>query len=115
MILCSYKTRAKIGELLAQSRMQVNTEMLAGGYPAIMFDGIPVVADKYCGDDELYLVNTADFCLAQLCDWAWLEDEDGKILKQVPGKAAYSATLVKYAELICKKPCGQAKITGFAS
>ena len=80
-----------------------------------MFDGIPVVADKYCGDDELYLVNTADFCLAQLCDWAWLEDEDGKILKQVPGKAAYSATLVKYAELICKKPCGQAKITGFAS
>ena len=115
MILCSYKTKAKIGELLAQSRMQVNTEMLAGGYPAIMFDGIPVVADKYCGDDELYLVNTADFCLAQLCDWAWLEDEDGKILKQVPGKAAYSATLVKYAELICKKPCGQAKITGFAS
>ena len=76
---------------------------------------MPVVADKYCGDDELYLVNTADFCLAQLCDWAWLEDEDGKILKQVPGKAAYSATLVKYAELICKKPCGQAKITGFAS
>lgn len=38
----------------------------------------------------------------------WLEDEDGKILKQVPGKASYSATLVKYAELICKKPCAQA-------
>ncbi len=115
MILCSYKTRAKIGELLASSRMQVATEVLAGGYSAIMFDGIPVVADKYCGNDEIYLVNTADFCLAQLCDWAWLEDEDGKILKQVPGKAAYSATLVKYAELVCKKPCGQAKITGFDS
>lgn len=37
-----------------------------------------------------------------------MEDEDGKILKQVPGKASYCATLVKYAELVCRKPCGQA-------
>ena len=112
MILCSYKTRAKIGELLAQSRMQVNTEMLAGGYPAIMFDGIPVVADKYCGDDELYLVNTADFCLHQLCDWKWLEGDDGRVLRQVPGKPLYTATLVKYADLICARPCGQAMLSG---
>lgn len=34
-------------------------------------------------------------------------------MKQVPGKAAYSATLVKYAELICSKPCGQAMLYNF--
>ena len=61
----------------------------------------------------MFLLNTDDFALYQLCDWEWLEDEDGKILKQSPGKAAYSATLVKYAELICKKPCGQAIICDF--
>ena len=113
MILCSFKTRAKIAELLSASRMQVNTAVLEGGFTAITFDGIPVVADRYCDDGSIYLVNTEDFCIAQLCDWAWLEDEDGKILKQIPGKAAYSATLVKYAELICKKPCAQGVITGF--
>lgn len=113
MILCSYKTKASIGALLTGSKMQYNTTILNGGYSAILFDGIPVVADRYCPDDEIYLVNTDDFVLAQLCDWAWLEDEDGKILKQVPGKAAYSATLVKYAELICKRPCAQGVITGF--
>lgn len=43
----------------------------------------------------------------------WLEDEDGRILKQIRGKAAYSATLVKYAELICRKPCGQAMLYNF--
>ena len=114
MILCSYKTRAKIAELLSASRMQINTSVLAGGYSAVMFDDIPVVADRFCADGTLYLLNTNDFCLAQLCDWSWLEDEDGKILKQVPGKAAYSATLVKYAELICKRPCAQGCISGFS-
>lgn len=50
------------------------------------------------------------FCLDFSQVKRWLEDEDGRILKQVPGKAAYTATLVKYAELVCKKPCGQAKL-----
>ena len=113
MILCSYKTKSAIAELLLGSRSNVNTTVLAGGYSAILFDGIPVVADRYCPENTIYLINTNDFVLAQLCDWSWLEDEDGKILKQVPGKAAYSATLVKYAELICKKPCAQGIITGF--
>lgn len=113
MILCSYKTKSAIGALLTGAKMQLDTAVLNGGYSAILFDGIPVVADRYCPDDSVYLINTDDFVLAQLCDWAWLEDEDGKILKQVPGKAAYSATLVKYAELICKRPCAQGVITGF--
>ena len=113
MILCSYKTKSAIGALLTGAKMQLDTAVLNGGYSAILFDGIPVVADRYCPDDSIYLINTDDFVLAQLCDWAWLEDEDGKNLKQVPGKAAYSATLVKYAELICKRPCAQGVITGF--
>ena len=113
MILCSYKTKSAIGALLTGAKMQLDTAVLNGGYSAILFDGIPVVADRYCPDDSIYLINTDDFVLAQLCDWAWLEDEDGKILKQVPGKAAYSATLVKYAELICKRTCAQGVITGF--
>jgi hypothetical protein len=41
-----------------------------------------------------------------------MEGEDGKILKQVPGKPVYTATLVKYAELLCEKPCGQGVLNG---
>ena len=36
--------------------------------------------------------------------------DDGKVIKQNANYATYSATLVKYADLICNKPCGQAKI-----
>lgn len=55
------------------------------------------------------------FCLDFSQVKRWLEDESGKILKQTSGKAAYTATLVKYAELICKKPCGQAMLYNFSA
>jgi hypothetical protein len=107
MILCAPKIRQKIAELLSNSRRIVNTTDIAAGFSSVVVNDIPVYAERYCPEDKIYFINTEDFSLNQLCDWEWLEDENGKILKQVAGKAAYSATLVKYAELICKRPCGQ--------
>ena len=113
VILCSYKTRKKIASLIDANRRVVNTIDARTGYGAVTVNDVPVYADKYCPDDRILFLNSEDFALYQLCDWEWLEDEDGKILKQVPGKAAYSATLVKYAELVCRKPCGQAMLYNF--
>ena len=61
-------------------------------------------------DGTVYLLNSEDFKLHQLCDWRWLEGESGSVLHQIPGKASYSATLVKYADLLCARPMGQAKL-----
>lgn len=110
MILCSHKTRKQIAALMSASRRVVNTADIAAGYSSIVINDVPVYADKFCPDDRIYFVNTDDFSLNQLCDWAWLEDEGGRVLKQVAGKAAYCATLVKYAELVCKRPCAQGAI-----
>lgn len=110
MILCSYRRRREIASQLSMMRMTMNTIESNAGYGTVSVNGVPVYADRYCPDDAIYFLNTDDFVLNQLCDWEWLEDEDGKILKQIPGKAAYSATLVKYAELICKRPCAQAML-----
>lgn len=109
VILCSYKTRKKIASLADANRRVVNTIDVRTGYGAVSVNDVPVYADKYCPDDRIIFINSDDFALYQLCDWEWLEDEDGKILKQIPGKAAYSATLVKYAELVCRKPYGLTK------
>ncbi len=110
MIIVSFATRKAIGNLIADSRRVVNSSDLAVGYGEITVAGIPVYADKNCAENTVYFINTDDFKLCQLCDWEWLEDEDGRILKQVPGKAAYSATLVKYAEVVCTRPCAQCKL-----
>lgn len=110
MILCSHNVRRKLASLMGASRRIVNTTEISAGYSSIIINDVPVYADKFCPDNRIYFVNSNDFSLNQLCDWTWLEDEDGAVLKQVIGRAAYTATLVKYAELICKRPCGQGLI-----
>lgn len=110
MILCSFRTRKKLASLMSSSRRIVNTTEINAGYSSIIINDVPVYADKFCPENRIYFVNTRDFSLCQLCDWSWLEGDGGRILHQIPGKAAYSATLVKYAELVCKKPCGQGLI-----
>jgi len=81
----------------------------------IAHNGIPVVGDRFVKDGDIYLLNTDDFVMHELCDWKWLEGECGNILKQKAGKPAYTATLVKYAELLCDRPNGQAKISNVSS
>lgn len=111
-IVCSWGVKRALANYFSQMRTYAPTMEIKGGYKAMSINGIPVVADRFCPAGTMYLLNTDDFRLHQLCDWQWLEGEDGKILKQVPGKPVYTATLVKYAELICERPYGQGMITG---
>lgn len=110
MILCSHAGRKKIADLFASTQKVVTTNDVNVGFSGVYVNEIPVYADRFCPDNRIYLINPEDFVLCQLCDWEWLEDEQGKVLRQISGKAAYTATLVKYAELLCKKPCGQGMI-----
>lgn len=114
-IATSSAVRRAYQEYLGAYRRNVDVTELEGGYKTITHNGIPVVADRFVDDDKMYLLNTNDFTLHELCDWKWLEGEDGRILRQNQNYPTYSATLVKYAELICDKPCGQALISGIKS
>ena len=113
-IACSRSARKAYQQYLTYYRRNIDVAELAGGFKAITFNGIPVVADRFIKDGEAYFLNTKDFTLHQLCDWQWLEGEDGKILKQNPGFPSYSATLVKYADLICDRPVAQAKLSNIS-
>ncbi len=111
-ITCSATVKRAFAQYLTYFRRNIDVMELEGGYKALAYNGIPIVADRFVEDDTMYLLNTSEFNLHQLCDWNWLEGEDGKIIKQVAGYPKYTATLVKYADLICNKPNGQAKISG---
>lgn len=99
---------------LAGNRFNLDPAVLAGGYQTLSFNGIPLFSDKFMPAGSMYILNTEDFALHQLCDWEWLTNEDGSILKQKNGYASYLATLVKYAELVCSKPGGQGKLTNLS-
>jgi len=106
-IVCSFGVRRAIQKAFQATNTRIDTVNLNGGYTAISYNGIPIVVDRYCPKNTIYALNTNDFAMYQLCDWQWLSDDDGRVLKQVPGKPVYTATLVKYAELLCSRPCGQ--------
>lgn len=110
MIICSSKVRRELVTHFRDYNMKLPTIDLGDGIKALDFYGVPVVVDRFCPVDKMYLLNTDYFKLHQLCDWQWLESEDGKILKQSPGRPVYTATLVKYAELLCENPSAQGMI-----
>lgn len=111
-IVCSAGVKRNYQNYMASFRSNINIMQLDGGYTALSYNGIPLISDRFVPANTMYLLNTKEFNLHQLCDWKWLESEDGRIIKQTPDKPTYQATLVKYADIICNKPSGQAKITG---
>ena len=111
-IVCSGGVKRAYQDYLITNRSNIDVMNLQGGYKAISYNGIPVISDRFCPAGTMYVLNTADFHLHQLCDWRWLEGDDGRIIKQVANKPVYTATLVKYADLICDRPIGQAVISG---
>lgn len=112
VIVCSWKVRRILQKILVKAGVTPAACETEGGYKSIAFNGIPVIVDKHCPEGHMYFLNTEDFKICQLCDWQWLDEGDGRILRKIPGNAAYSATLVKYADLLCEKPCGQGLIKG---
>ena len=112
-ISCGAAVKRAYQEYLGCYRRNIDVVTLEGGYKALTFNGIPVVSDRFVDDKSLYMLDTSKFTLHQLCDWEWIEGEGNRILHQKAGYPAYSATLVKYADLICDQPNGQAKFSNF--
>lgn len=115
IITCGAGVRRAYMQYLSCYRRNIDVMNLAGGYKAVSFNGIPVVADRFVEDGTLYMLDSSKFTLHQLCDWEWIEGEGGNILHQKAGHPTYTATLVKYADLICDQPNGQAKFTNISS
>ena len=111
-IVCSGGVKRAYQDYLITNRTNIDVMNLQGGYKAISYNGIPVVSDRFAPAGTMYILNSEDFKLHQLCDWRWLEGDDGRIIKQVANKPVYTATLVKYADLFCDRPIGQAMISG---
>lgn len=102
-------------EYMKTYKRNIDVMELDGGYKTLAYNGIPLVYDRFIEDGTMYLLDTSAFKLHQLCDWRYLENENGKILRQTQGKPTYTATLVKYCDLICSRPNGQAKLTGIGA
>lgn len=111
-LLCTLGVKRSYQDYMEATKRNVNTLDLAGGFKALSYNGIPLVADKFEQAGTLRALNTADFKFEQMGDWRWLEAGGGKILVQEAKTPIWTATLVKYADLLCTHPGGQGALTG---
>lgn len=99
-------------DYMSQYKRNIDVMNLDGGFKSLSFNGIPLVYDRFVPNGTMYMLDTSVFHLHQLCDWRFLETENGNILRQNQGFPVYTATLVKYCDLVCDRPNGQAMLTG---
>lgn len=71
-----------------------------------------VITDKV--DNNIYILNSDDWKIGELCDWKWLPYEDGKVVREdykySKFKNGVSFTLIKYFNYICLQPNKQIKL-----
>lgn len=73
---------------------------LKGGYKALDYNGLPLIADKDCSANKLFFTDESKLKMYKLSDLEWMDD-DGAILSRVSGEDAYEAVLYTYLELGC--------------
>lgn len=116
LIVTSHAVKAKYGALLTSlKRFPAGGEItLDGGYKALEFNGIPLVADKDLQTissgatcERMYFLDMSTFFMADMGDWDWM-DQDGAILARSGtgsgAKDAYEAVLYRYFQFICDQP-----------
>lgn len=72
-IVCSYDVRRKYLDHLALTRTNIDYMNLDGGFKALSYNGIPLIADRFVEEGDMYLLNSKDFKIHQLCDWRLYE------------------------------------------
>lgn len=102
-------------DYMSQYKRNIDMMDIAGGFRTMSFNGIPLVYDRFVPEGTMYLLDTSVFHLHRLCDWRFLETENGNVLRQNQGYPTYTATLVKYCELVCDRPNGQGRLSGITA
>lgn len=101
-VVCSPKNERLLREEILNSGREVQYIDIAPNGRVMSLNNIPVIKDREIDDNTIYCLDINEFTFHQLCDWLWLEGENGQVLRLNPLSKNYEATLVKYGNLICK-------------
>jgi hypothetical protein len=107
----SFGVQLQYFNLLQSQVRYVEPMNLKSGFQTLEHNGIPVVADRHAPFGNLFVLDESRIKVFDNEDWHWL-DEDGDILKQVPNKDAWGATLARYMQLGTDRRNVQMRIYG---
>lgn len=107
----SYGVRRSYQNLLLATKQLIQPMQLVGGWNVLTYNGQAFTTDKYAPANTIYGLDMSTFRLYQMEDFSWMDD-DGAVLRQVPGKPIWAAALSRYCDIGCSKPRGSVKLTG---
>ena len=111
LIICGFEVWTQLmTQMVSSKRFNGNTRKLNGWAEALDFNGVPIVRDKHCPPDKMFLLDTTAFTIYQNTEGEWITDDKGSRLVQVPGYDAFQAAWRRYLQLVCGIPAGQAVI-----
>jgi len=111
MICTTGKVRNRYVEALRAERRYVNTMKLDGGWTAVEYNGIPLVADKDCPRGRMNFVNYSTLALFVGLDFDFVGGgQNGEYLHYIENFDAYEIILRYYAELGCFRRNGNAAL-----
>ena len=103
LIVCDHATRDAYAALVIADKRFVNTLDLDGGWKALEYNGIPIVADADCPPYTMFFLDTDHLQIMQMGDFDWM-DKDGAVLSRVADSDAYEAVIYWYADLTTDRP-----------
>jgi hypothetical protein len=111
-ICCSSGVKRAYQQYMELTKRSVNTLDMKGGFKALSYSGTPLTSDRFMPAGTMDLHNTKEYTFHSMNDWEWMNMDGGTIFEKVAGFPLWTATIAKYAELICDHPGGQARLTG---
>ena len=109
-IVTGFDFRRNVQKMLKNNAINCDLQVLEGGFHTLSIEGVPLYANRFISKNVALLLDSGSFTLHQLCDWTWLTNDKGEILRQKEGYAAHNATLVKYCELVPNRVSANTKI-----
>jgi hypothetical protein len=97
-IYTSYGVRRAYQSLLAALKQYTNPLELKGGFTALDYNGLPLIADKDATPGKLFFADESQLKFYRMSDIEWMQ-EDGAVLSRVSGQDAYEGILYLYHEL----------------
>ncbi len=91
-LLTSFGVSRAYAMLLLADRQFVGTTEYDGGYKALDYNGVPVIADRDCLNNRIYFLHEPDLRIYVMSDPQWM-NKDGAIYHRIDDKDAYQATL----------------------
>ncbi|MCH7952741.1 MAG: phage major capsid protein, partial [Chloroflexi bacterium] len=92
VLIGSFGMAREYARLLLLQRQFIGTTEYDGGYKALDYNGVPVIADRDCLHNRFYFLHEPDLRIYVMSDPQWM-NKDGSIYHRIPNKDAYQATL----------------------